>query len=85
MAGTIKVTLPGGEVVDAVPVDIVETTERWSDAKLSDGSVVRIKLALISVSRTPLFDQQGNPVYNFNFTPVLAVAEVPAHLKRKPN
>lgn len=82
MAGTIKVTLPDGRVVDGVEVGVDESTERWSDVKLTDGTVLRVKLSIISAVRTEVFDPQGNPTYSLNMAPVMAVVDVPSRWKR---
>lgn len=83
MSGKVKVMLPDGRVVDAVEVGIDETVERWTEVKLADGTIMKVKLAVISAARTDQYDTQGNPIYNFNFSPVVVVGEVPASLKRK--
>jgi hypothetical protein len=79
-------TLPGGKVVDAVEVPIEESLERWSELKLEDGSTLRVKMAVISVSRIQgMWDPQGNPFYMVNMSPVMAVVEAPEHLRKKVN
>jgi hypothetical protein len=80
-----KITLPDGRVIEATPVDIEESIERWSEVKLGDGTVVKLKLALISADRTDQYDLMGNPIYNFNFAPVIALGSVPDNLKRRTN
>jgi len=84
MAGKIKMTLPDGRVVDGVEVGVDESTERWSDVKLKDGSSFRLKISIISAARAEgVFDQQGNPIYTFNMAPIVALAEAPQSLKKK--
>jgi hypothetical protein len=79
-------TLPGGKVVDAVEVPIEESLERWSELKLEDGSTLRVKMTVISVSRIQgMWDPQGNPLYMVNMSPVMAVVEAPEHLRKKVN
>jgi hypothetical protein len=81
-----KATLPGGSVVDAVEIPIEESLERWSELKLEDGSILRVKMAVVSVSRVQgMWDPQGNPFYMVNMSPVMAVVEAPEHLRKKVN
>jgi hypothetical protein len=82
----VKIPLPDGRVVDGVEVGIDESTERWSEVKLSDGSVVRIKITIVSAARAENeYDQHGMPIYNFNMAPVMAVTSVPDNLKKPRN
>lgn len=86
MAGSAKVRLPDGTMVDGVSVTIVESTERWSDVLLADGTRVKLKMSVISAARSDRhFDDQGNPIYSFDMTPQVVVTEVPPGLKRKTN
>jgi hypothetical protein len=79
-----KATLPDGTVVDAVEVPVDESIERWSELKLEDGSVLRVKIAVLSVKRIAgMWDAQGNPFYSINATPVMAVVDAPDHLRKK--
>jgi hypothetical protein len=80
------VALPGGKVVDAVEVPIEESHERWSELKLEDGAILRVKMTVLSVNRVQgMWDQQGNPFYMVNMSPVMAVVEAPEHLRKKVN
>jgi hypothetical protein len=81
-----KMVLPDGRTVEAVEVSVDETTERWSDVKLSDGTVVRVKMTVIGAMRAENeFDQLGNPMYSINMAPVMAIASVPDKLKKTRN
>lgn len=83
MPGDVKVTLPDG-VFDAVEVPVTETTERWTDVKLDDGSVLRIKPVVLSVARIKgRFDPEGNPLYATKTGCTMMVAVVPDELKQK--
>jgi len=84
MPGTVKMPLPDGRYVDGVEVAVEETHERWSDVTLADGTVLRVKLAVLSAIRAvDAYDPQGNPMYSLNMTPVIGVHSVPANLKQK--
>lgn len=44
----IKISLPDGSSVDATEVGVEETTERWSEVRLSDGTKLRVKMTVVS-------------------------------------
>lgn len=82
-----KVKTPFGEagkLADGAEVTVDESTERWSEYKLSDGSIIRGKLTVVSAVRIDgQFDPQGNPMYAINMTPTMSIIESPAHLRKK--
>ena len=76
--------LPNGTTVDGTTVAIDESTERWSDVKLADGTLVKIKMSVISAARANgQYDAVGNPIYSFDMSPQLVVVDVPPGLKKK--
>ena len=78
----IKVELPGVGPVDAVEVAVAESTERWTDVKLEDGSVLRLKSVIIGAIRVEgRYDQDGNPMYSLRANQVLTVS-APDHLRK---
>lgn len=81
-----KVQVQGkdGKTYEAMEVPIKESLERWSETILEDGTVIRAKLTIASIARIEgEYDQQGNPVYSVNSSPIVAVINVPEHLKKK--
>lgn len=79
-----KVRLPHGEVVEGTEVPVMESIERWSEVTLGDGAKVRIKLSIISAARSDNhYDGNDNPVYSFDMTPTIVLAEVPPQLKKQ--
>ncbi len=77
-------TLPSGEIVRGLEVPVEESNERWSEIKLEDGTVIRVKLNVISAVRVPgQFDQAGIPMYVMNMTPTIAILSVPENLRKK--
>jgi hypothetical protein len=80
-----KVQLQGtDQMVDGTEVPVEESTERWSEFKLEDGTIFRIKLAVISAVRMEgQFDPNGNPMYVMNLTPVIALISSPDQLRKK--
>jgi hypothetical protein len=74
---------PGVEV-DAVEVPIAESNERWSTITLEDGSVIRAKMAVMSVARiVGQWDQEGKPNYIIKSTPMTVVVSAPDSLCKK--
>ena len=69
---------------DLIEVQIMETTERYTEAKLSDGSTLRIKVAPLGAYRRPgEYDPDGNPVYTVRHN-VIVLVDAPARLRDPP-
>ena len=63
-------------------VDVLEAKELWSEYRLSDGTVLRIKPIMIAVSRLEgEHTLDGDPVYNMKST-VVTDLRVPQELKK---
>lgn len=74
---------PNGQAVEGFEVPILESTERWTEIKLEDGSVLRIKPSIISAIRIPgTWDQDGNPSYVLKATNSMMVAEAAEKFKK---
>ena len=79
----IKAQVPGFGTVDAFEVGVDQSTERWSEITLMDGSVIRIKPIVIGAMRVEgKYDQEGNPVYSLKVNQVMVVASSPEHLRK---
>lgn len=79
-----QVTGPDGNAYDTVPVEVMESTERWCEYTLSDGSVVKVKPVLTEISLVVgQQDPFGNPVYVISAQPVVAVSGRDKPVKRK--
>jgi len=80
----VKIPMPpDGKIVEGFEVPVVESTERWTEIRLEDGSILRIKPSVLSAIRVPgQYDQEGNPMYLLKATNTLLVAEAQEHLKR---
>lgn len=74
---------PDGKTMDGFEVPIVESTERWTEIKLEDGAILRVKPSIISAIRIPgQWDQDGNPQYVLKATNAMMVAEADERYKR---
>ena len=77
-----KIQTPGG-LVDAFEVAVSESTERWTEVRLEDGSVLRLKPVVIGAARVDgQFDPEGNPVYTIKVNQIMTVASAPDHLRK---
>ncbi len=79
----MKVTFPDGTVAKVVDVEIEDEKIPWSTFKLSDGTVLKLRINLLGVQRAEKWDPgTGNPIYSV--TNNLAIRlQVPAKLKAK--
>jgi hypothetical protein len=69
----------GGETVEASEVPIEESTERWTEIKLADGAVLRIKLIVGAVYRIEgKTDPDGNPMYAVKSTNHMVIVSGPS-------
>jgi hypothetical protein len=81
---TTVTLLPSGEKAEAVEVQVEESTERWSDFQLQDGTMLRAKATILSAARVEgQYDQLGNPMYQINIAPVITIVNVPDRLRKK--
>ena len=73
-----------GRNVEGRDVDISESTERFSELRLEDGTILRIKPSVLQVTRlVEQWDPEGNPIYVVRSQNLVLVSEAPAQLKRK--
>ena len=87
MAAEKRVKMPNPMVPEAMSegweVGVKESTERWSEVTLEDGSVIRLKPSVIKAIRMDnLFDPEGNPVYALTATQTMVVVSSPEHLRK---
>ena len=82
----MQVTGPDGNLRDAVDIGINESSEKWSEFTLEDGTILRAKIVLLGAGRIDgEWDQEGNPVYVIKSHQVVTIVESPAELRRKVN
>lgn len=73
----------GGKQVQATPVDVNQSGEKWNEYLLEDGTVLKMKLVLKKVFKVDgEFDEEGNPVYVMQSTNVTSIS-APGDLKKK--
>jgi hypothetical protein len=75
--------LPNSPLRDAHDVQVRESTERWTEATLEDGTVIRLKATLMKALRIENeYDPAGNPAYSLMVVPQIVIASTPDHLKK---
>jgi hypothetical protein len=80
----VPVTLPTGQQGEGVEVQVEESSEKWSEFTLQDGTVVRAKFTMASAVRVDgEFDAQGNPLYLVNMSPIFTIVSVPEEYRKK--
>jgi hypothetical protein len=83
MERKVKLPTPDGKSIDGFEVPVIESTERWTEAKLEDGTVLRLKASILSAIRVPgQYDADGNPTYALKAMNAMVVVSAPDHLKR---
>ncbi|MBL7197941.1 MAG: hypothetical protein ISS47_07550 [Candidatus Omnitrophica bacterium] len=72
----------GGREVEATPMEVSQSSERWNEYLLEDGTVLKMKLVLTKVLRIDNeYDREGNPRYIMQSTNVTSVNS-PKNLKK---
>jgi hypothetical protein len=73
-------------MVDGIEVDVEESLEKWSEIKLTDGTVLRVKMTVAGAIRAENeYDQLGQPVYSLNMSPNIVIMSIPDNLKKARN
>jgi hypothetical protein len=79
----IPFPLPNSPLREANEVQIKESTERWTEVALEDGTVIRLKVALISAARIDNeWDAEGNPAYSLKMSPQVIIVSTPENFKK---
>jgi hypothetical protein len=79
----IKTQVPFLGLVDAFEVAVSESTERWTEIKLDDGTALRLKPVVLGALRIDgKYDPDGNPMYALKANQVMIVVSAPDHLRK---
>jgi len=82
----VKIKLPPtNEEVNAYEVGVAESTEKWSEFTLEDGTVLKMKVTLGGAHRVVgKYDPvTGNPMYTLQAMPQVMMGHIPDELKKK--
>lgn len=70
--------------MEAEDLDFAEENEQWNSYKLSDGTVLRIKLILREVKRLKKWKPDGSPIYVISSQNIVRTVNIPKQLKKNP-
>lgn len=74
---------PTSPPVDGSEVEVKESTERWSEFQLEDGSTIRVKPTVLGAIRIDnQYDPEGKPLYAMKIAQVVVVTDAPANLRK---
>ena len=83
-AGKKRVRDHTGREFEGTVVEVDESTERFSDIKLQDGTSLRMKPVVTEVIRVDgQWDSEGNPLYVVRSANVMVVSYIDEALKKK--
>ena len=72
----------GGNQVPAASIEVNQSSERWNEYLLEDGTVLKMKIVLKKVYRVDNeYDAEGNPVYVMQSTNITSLTS-PGNLKK---
>jgi len=73
---------PSSPLRDGSEIPVKESTERWTEVLLEDGTVLRVKPSVLSAIRIDgEYDADGNPAYSLKVAPTMTLT-APEHLKK---
>ncbi len=79
----MQVALTPEDVAEAENVQIKEENELWNTYKLSDGSIMKVKIVVTNVKRLKKFQPDGSPIYLIQSQNVLRMENIPKELMGK--
>lgn len=80
----MQVALTPEDVADAENLQIKEENEFWNTYKLSDGSIMKVKIVITNVKRLKKYQPDGSPIYLIQSQNVLRMDSIPKELMGKP-
>lgn len=79
----INFPMPNSPLRDGSEVPVRESTEKWTEVTLEDGTVFRVKLTILGAVRIDNeYDPDGNPAYALKMNPMIATIFSEPRLKR---
>jgi hypothetical protein len=71
---------------DGWEVQVRESTEKWTEVALEDGTVLRLKMTVLGAVRIDgEYDPEGNPAYALKMNPVVTIVNSDPRLRRPAN
>jgi len=71
------------DLMEAEDLDFEELKEDWNEYKLSDGTILKVKLILRGVKRLKRWNPDGSPIYVISSQNIVRAVNVPDNLKMK--
>jgi hypothetical protein len=80
----MNIPLTEEQINEAIDLDWTQENEFWNTYRLSDGTLLKVKVVLKGVKRLKQCLPDGNPIYTIMTDPVVRTLEVQGNLKQKP-
>lgn len=72
------------DFAEGTDLDWNQENEFWNSYRLSDGTLLKVKLVLKGVKRLKKYNPDGIPVYMISSDNIVRVTEVQGNVKQKP-
>ena len=72
------------DLAEAADLDFTEEEEHWNAYRLSDGTLLKVRLILRGVKRLKRYNPDGSPMYLIQSQNIVRTTDVPEELKAKP-
>jgi hypothetical protein len=80
----MNVPITEEQLNEAVDLDWTQENEFWNTYRLSDGTLLKVKVILKGVKRLKQCLPDGNPIYTIMTEPIVRTLEVQGNIKQKP-
>ncbi len=71
----------GQEIVDGEEVEFEPLAERWNEYRLSDGTLLKMKMAITKIFRLDKYNDVGEPIYLVSSNTLLSASVRPELMK----
>jgi len=72
------------DITEGEELDFKEEQENWNSYKLSDGTILKVRLVLTGVKRLKKYRPDNMPIYIIQSQNVVRAVDVPQNLRLKP-
>ncbi len=71
----------GQEMIDGEEVEFEPLAERWNEYRLSDGTLLKMKMAITKIFRLDKYNDVGEPIYLVSSNTLLSASVRPELMK----
>lgn len=71
------------DLAEADELDWTQENEFWNSYRLSDGTLLKVKLVLKAVKRLKMYNPDGTPMYVIGSEQIMRATEVQENVKKK--